>query len=193
MVAEVEQREEHALVVVFLVGLAHHGIEFREPGSTKRSSSGIVGMGDALLSAEAVKVAEHEAHGVAQLAVNSTLVLKISAPKRLSSVKSDDATQSRRISAPYCLTTSCGEMVLPIDFDIFSALLVEDEAVGHDRVIGRAAAVPQAFQQRGMEPAAMLVRAFEIDRPPASRRSLGGPRARRHGSSRNRTRHRECR
>ena len=44
-----------------------------------------------------------------------------------------------------------------------AALLVEREAVRHHRLVGRAAARAAGFQQRGMEPAAMLVRAFEID------------------------------
>ena len=42
------------------------------------------------------------------------------------------------------------------------ALLVQHEAVRQHDVVGRAAARAAAFQQRGMEPAAMLVRAFEI-------------------------------
>jgi hypothetical protein len=47
------------------------------------------------------------------------------------------------------------------------ALLVHGEAVGQDRVVGRAAARAAAFEQRRLEPAAMLVGAFEIE--------VGGP------------------
>ena len=43
-----------------------------------------------------------------------------------------------------------------------AALLVEHEAVGQHHVERRAAAGAAAFQQRGMEPAAVLVGAFEI-------------------------------
>ena len=43
-----------------------------------------------------------------------------------------------------------------------AAVLVEHEAVGQHHVERRAAARAAAFQQRGMEPAAMLVGAFEI-------------------------------
>ena len=42
------------------------------------------------------------------------------------------------------------------------ALLVEDEAVRQHDVVGRAAARAAALQQRGVEPAAMLVGAFEV-------------------------------
>ncbi len=43
-----------------------------------------------------------------------------------------------------------------------AAVLVQREAVGQHDVIGRAAAGAAAFQQRGMEPAAVLVAAFQI-------------------------------
>ena len=72
-----------------------------------------------------------------------------------------------------------------------AALLVEREAVGQHAVVGRAAARAAALEQRGMEPAAMLVGALEIEvgRPV----QLGiAARARRRGSSRNRTRRRGC-
>ncbi len=73
-----------------------------------------------------------------------------------------------------------------------AAVLGHDEAVRQHRVIGRAAARAAAFKQRGVEPAAMLVGAFEIERgrPFQVRRA---PPARRRASSRNRTRRRECR
>ena len=44
----------------------------------------------------------------------------------------------------------------------FVALLIEHEAVGENGVIGRAATGADPDQQRGMEPATVLVRAFEI-------------------------------
>ena len=44
-----------------------------------------------------------------------------------------------------------------------AALLVEREAVRQHAVVGRAAARAAALEQRGMEPAAMLVRALEIE------------------------------
>src|SRR3546814_11887990 len=45
----------------------------------------------------------------------------------------------------------------------FAALPVQREAVGEDRAIGRAAAGAAAFEQGGLEPAAMLVGPFEIE------------------------------
>ena len=48
-------------------------------------------------------------------------------------------------------------------FRHLAPVLVDDEAVRHHRVIGRAAARAACLEQRGLEPAAMLVRAFEIE------------------------------
>ena len=77
-------------------------------------------------------------------------------------------------------------------FRHLAAVLGHHEAMGQHRVIGCPAAGAAGLQQRGMEPAAMLIGAFEIE---GGRRFAGrrGPRARTHGSNRNRTRHRRCR
>ena len=66
------------------------------------------------------------------------------------------------MSAPASLMTRLRRHDVAERFRHFAALLVEHETVGQHRVVGRAAARAAAFQQRGMEPAAMLVRAFEI-------------------------------
>ncbi len=66
------------------------------------------------------------------------------------------------MSAPDCLITSCGAVTLPSDFDILRPVLVEHEAVRQHRVERRDAARAAAFQQRRMEPAAVLVGAFQI-------------------------------
>ena len=94
------------------------------------------------------------------------------------------------MSAPYCRHTSCGETDVAERLRHLAALLVEHEAVGQHRLEGRARLAPTDFEQRGMEPAAMLVGALEVQ--------LGRPLqpgvapARWHGSSRSRTRHPRC-
>ena len=87
------------------------------------------------------------------------------------------------MSAPYCLTTSCGAVVLPERLRHLHAVLVEGEAVGDHRVVGGAAAGAAGLQHRGVEPAAVLVGALEIDvgRPDAvgavaQREGVGEPR-----------------
>ena len=73
-----------------------------------------------------------------------------------------------------------------------AALLVEREAVRQHAVVGRAAARAAALEQRGMEPAAMLVGALEIEvgRPLEVGIALEREDMR---ASPNRTRHRGCR
>ena len=59
--------------------------------------------------------------------------------------------------------SSCGESVLPLRLrHLLLALLVEDEAVGEHDVEGRAPARAAGLQQRGLEPAAVLVGAFQV-------------------------------
>ncbi len=67
------------------------------------------------------------------------------------------------MSAPYCSITFSGSTVLPSDLDIFLPSDVHREAVCQHRVVRRPPARAAAFQQRRLEPAAMLVRAFEIE------------------------------
>ncbi len=84
-------------------------------------------------------------------------------PMRRSSVKSDDAAHRRKISAPFLSAITCGGERVAERFRHLAALLVEHKAVRQHRAIRRAAARAAAFQQRRLEPAAMLVGAFEIE------------------------------
>ena len=79
------------------------------------------------------------------------------------------------MSAPYLSQTSCGAIDVAERLRHLAALLVEDEAVGQHRLVGRRAARADGFEQRRMEPAAMLVGAFEIE--------IGRPGQRRASSS----------
>ena len=107
--------------------------------------------------------AEHPADGVAQLAVGvdiglqhvlaEPLVLPIVGrhhpqPQDIGAGLLDDVLRHHRVA----------ERLRHL-----AAVLVHGEAMGDDGVVGRAAARAAAFEQRGMEPAAMLVGAFEID------------------------------
>ena len=78
------------------------------------------------------------------------------------------ATHRRRISAPNLLETSCGRMVLPSDLLIFRPFSSTSETVGQQGLVGRMSVDRATGQQRGMEPAAMLVGALEV-------RSARGP------------------
>ncbi len=53
-------------------------------------------------------------------------------------------------------------MTLPTDLDIFLAFAVHHEAVREHAFVGRAPAGADAFQKRGVKPAAVLVVAFQV-------------------------------
>ncbi len=67
------------------------------------------------------------------------------------------------MSAPYWRMTSSGAVVLPERLRHLHAVLVEGEAVGHHRVVGRAPPRAAGLEHRGVEPAAVLVGALEVD------------------------------
>ena len=66
------------------------------------------------------------------------------------------------MSAPDCLITSCGATALPSDFDILRPCSSSVKPWVTTTSNGAHAARAAAFQQRGLEPAAVLVGAFEI-------------------------------
>ena len=108
------------------------------------------------------------------------------------------------MSAPEFLITSCGAVTLPSDFDILRPSSSSTKPCVSTTSNGATPRVPQLSEQRGLEPAAMLVGAFEIhDGVRAAvllaldageaREMLRRLPARRRASSRSRTRHRGCR
>ena len=89
---------------------------------------------------------------------------RIAGPKRMSlGIVARRHPQAQDVGAGLVFITSCGESDVALRLrHLLLALLVEDEAVREHDVEGRAAARAAAFQQRGLEPAAMLVGAFEV-------------------------------
>ncbi len=85
------------------------------------------------------------------------------------------------MSAPYCRITSSGAVVLPRLFDIFSPSPSRVKPWVSTRLVGRAAHGAAGLQQRRVEPAAVLVGAFEIE---ARRPDPVGPVAQREGVGR---------
>ena len=67
------------------------------------------------------------------------------------------------MSAPEVFITSCGESVLPLDFDIFSSPFSSRmKPCVSTTSKGARPRVPQDSKQRGLEPAAVLVGAFQV-------------------------------
>ncbi len=68
------------------------------------------------------------------------------------------------MSAPLWSTTACGATTLPSDFDILRPCSSRTKPCVRTASYGARPARPAGFEERGMEPAAMLVGAFEIER-----------------------------
>ena len=66
------------------------------------------------------------------------------------------------MSAPLCLMTSCGAIELPSDFDIFRPSSATRKPCVSTSRNGGASARAEADEQRALEPAAVLVAAFEV-------------------------------
>jgi hypothetical protein len=111
--------------------------------------------------------AEHPADGVAELAVGIHIGLEdFRADPQVLGVIGRDYPQPQDVRARLAIT-SCGVTVLPSDFDILRPSSSMTKPMGQYGVIRRAPARAAAFEQRRMEPAAMLVGAFQIE--------VGGP------------------
>ena len=128
----------------------------------KRSSSGMLSGGDAVLVAEMVQRAEHPADRVAQLAVGLDEGLEdLRADAQVVGIVGRGDPQAQDVGAAV-LDDVLRRDHVALRLRHLLAALVEDEAVRQHDVVGGAAARAAALEQRGMEPAAMLVRALEI-------------------------------
>ena len=150
---------------------------------------------DALLLAEAGEIGQHEAHRVAQAAIGLDIGLDdVLADAQVLGEIRRRRPQAQDLRAVLFRDHLGGERVAQA-LGHLAALLVQHEAMGEHAAIRRVAARAHAFQQRGLEPAAMLVGTFQIKigalgLRPVARWVLDHER---HGSSRNRTRHPGCR
>ena len=140
-------------------------------------------MRDALAVIEAREIGEHEADRVAQTAIGFDARLDDlgTDAQVFGEIRARDP-EAQDLRA-VLLRDLLGRDDVAERFRHLAALLVEHEAVGQDRAIGRAAARAAGFQQRGLEPAAVLIGAFEIEigailLRPADHRSVS-PRRRR--------------
>ena len=150
------------LVIEIGVGVGDGRVELGEAMQHQPVELGHVGLRDAVACLKMGQGAEHPADGVAQLAIGLDEGLQDLRP---------DAQIVRIIRSRHPEPQNVGAGILDdaLRRDHVAeglrhllALLVENEAMGQNHVIGRAAARAAALQKRGMEPAAMLVRAFQI-------------------------------
>ncbi len=116
---------------------------------------------------QAFEGAEDIAHGVAQLAVGFDIGLEdFLAQPQVFRIVGGGHPEAQDIGAGLLDHVLRGHDVAE-GLGHLAAVFAHDEAVGENRIIGRAATGAAGFEQRRMKPAAVLVGAFEID--------VGGP------------------
>ena len=162
--AEIQQRMEHALEVVDDIAVAHERIELgdsrqhvalklRHVAVTHRETVAVMG-----------EIAEQKAQRVPQAAIRIHIRLDdIGTDAQILRIVRTHGPEAQDFRARLL------DHLLRHD-DIaerlrhLAAVLVIDEAMGQDFVERGAAARAACFQKRGLEPAAMLVGAFQIER-----------------------------
>ena len=162
-VHELRQHRNHALVVVVGVGLAHDLVEFDEAmqHDLLQLRHGFGGM--LLLAVVVGQRAQNPAQRVPELAIGLGGALQHRGPEAdVAGVVGGRHPQAQDVGARGLHQVLRRERVALRLRHLLLALLVEDEAVGQHDVVGRAAARAAAFQQRGVEPAAVLVGAFQV-------------------------------
>ena len=123
---------------------------------------GHVGLRDAVACFKMGQGAEHPADGVAQLAIGLDEGLQDLRPDaQIIGIIGGRHPEPQDVRAGI-LDDALRRDHVAERLRHFLALLVENEAMGQHHIIGRAAARAAALQKRGMEPAAMLVGAFQI-------------------------------
>ena len=150
--------------VEILDRLPEAGVELGQAMQHPALKLGHIGIGHLLrLRRVAVEAAQKVAQGVAQAAIGLGLVLQdLRADALVLGVVGADHPQAQDVGAVLVAhRLRRGDVAQRLRH--LAALLVEREAVRQHAVVGRAAARAAALEQRGMEPAAMLVGAFEIE------------------------------
>ena len=160
--AEVMQLVEHTVEVIgraaFADGLVHLLEAVEHPALQLRHLARV----QALSLVETGEVAEQIAQRVAQAAVEIAHLLDdVGSHGQVRSVVRAHDPQAQDVRARLIGHVLGGNHVAH-GLGHLAALLVEHEAMGEHRVERRPPAGAAGFQQRGVEPAAMLVRALEI-------------------------------
>ena len=156
------ERREDALVVEIGIALAHQLIELGQAMQHQPFELGHLAVRNPVAFVEMRQRAQHPADGVAQLAVGLDRGLEdLRSDAQVVGVVGSAAPHPQNVGARL-LDHVLRRGHVAERLRHLAAVLVEHEAVGEHHVERRAAAGAAAFEQRGLEPAAMLVGAFEI-------------------------------
>ena len=161
--AELQHRADHILEPVVGIGVAHLAIQFPQAVQdeflqrrhlVQRQVFGLVEIGHG---------PQQVAHGVAQLAIGIDRGLQDLFPDPLVLGVVHECDPETQDVGPRLLDDDGRVGGVALGLGHLLPVLVLGEAVGQHGLIGRAATGAAAFEQVGLEPAAMLVRALEIE------------------------------
>ena len=162
-VHELRQQRHHALVVVLGVGLADLPVELGQPVQHQPLQLRHHLHGHRLLGVVVGQRAEHPAQRVPELAVGLDRALDDAGPETdVARVVRGRHPQAQDVGAGVLHDVLRRHGVALGLRHLLLALLVEDEAVRQHHVERRPRPRAAALQQRGLEPAAMLVGAFQV-------------------------------
>ena len=145
-------------------GLAQFAVQRVQPVQHPALQLRHVGRRNPLFVRETGHIAEDEAQRVAQPAIGVGLLFDDLRPDaQVFGIVRGDDPQAQDIGA-VPVADFLGRRDVAQRLGHLAPFLVRDEAVGQHGVVRRPTAGAAGFEQGGMEPAAMLVRAFEIER-----------------------------
>jgi hypothetical protein len=153
----------NALEVERRVGLAHHAVEPRQLREHQPLELRHLAMRHRLARPEMRERAEHPADGVPEFPVGIDVGLQdFRTDAEILGIVGRNDPQAEDVG-----TGLLDDLLRRHDvaerLRHLSPVLGHDEAVRQHRIVRRAAARAAAFEERGMEPAAMLIGAFQIE------------------------------
>ena len=160
---EIEDGRENPLEIIGFIALAHGLIEFGQTVQHPALKLGHFRHINPIGLGEIGKAPQHIAHGVAQAAIAVGHALEdFVADPLVDRIVGLGHPKAQDVGA-VLFDDLVGRNDIAERLGHLHALLVEREAAGHNPAIGRTADGAAALKHRGMEPAAVLVGAFEVD------------------------------
>ena len=161
---EIAEQRDDAAVVIFLVGSPHLAIELGQPVQHELLELGHVAEIHGIVRAVMGQIADQPAHGVAQLAIGIHRGLDdVLAQAQIFRIVGGRDPEAQYIGAILLDDVLRGDGVAQ-RLAHLAAFAVHGEAVRQHTLVRSMAIGGAAFEERRMEPAAMLVRALQIER-----------------------------
>ena len=157
------QFREQGMEFQVVASLPHRLVQFPQPVQDPAFQFRHLGVGQALGFREIVQVAQQEAQRVAQAPINVGVVLDdVGAEAQVLGIVRTHHPQAQDVG-PVFLDHILGRDDVTQGLGHLLAVLAHDKAVGQHGFVRGPSPGGTGFQERGMEPAAMLVRPFQVE------------------------------